>query len=84
MTTNGTYASADVTNLKCWYATSPTFDASTATLLSTYNSPGTAGTKAFPSFVAQTIAAGSTGYVFVTADLAVAALDGDNISIGTT
>ena len=44
-TTAGSYFSADITNLKAWYQTTSTFNAGTATLLSTLTNPGAAGAK---------------------------------------
>ncbi|MDD4148795.1 MAG: GEVED domain-containing protein, partial [Bacteroidales bacterium] len=73
VTTTGTYASTDIANLKCYYQSSSSFNAGTATLLSTLTTPGTAGAKIFPSFTSQTIAKDATGYIFITADVACAA-----------
>jgi hypothetical protein len=81
VTTAGTYLSADVTNLKAWYQSSSTFNAGTATLLSTLTTPGVAGLKTFPSFTSQTIANGATGYIFITANVPCAATAGDIISV---
>lgn len=89
VTTNGGYASADITNLKAWYQTSAqgsTFTG-TGTLLSTLTTPGTAGLKTFPSFTSQVISSGATGYIFITADVpctaATAAVIGVNAVTGT-
>ena len=65
--TAGNYAAGDVNNLKVRYSTDATLDAGDATL-STYNNPGTAGSKTFPSFTNQTIAKDATGYIFITTD----------------
>ncbi len=81
--TSGTYASADLTNLKCWLSTHPDFSTTTATLLSTYSTPGASGNKTFPSFVPQTIPVGAA-YIFITADIAGSATAGNTIAIGTT
>jgi len=78
--TAGTYASADITNLKVRYSTNSTLDASDATL-STYTTPGVAGTKTFPSFTSQAITAGTTGYIFITADIAAGATTNNTIRI---
>ncbi len=80
-TTSGTYASADLTNLKVWYQTSSTFNSGTATLLSTLTTPGVAGSKTFPSFVSQGIASGATGYIFMTADVPCLATAGNVVAI---
>ncbi len=84
VTTAGTYAAADLTNLKCWYQTSTTFNSGTATLLSTKTTALGAGSQVFPTFTSQAIASGSTGYIFVTADIASGATNGNTINIGTT
>jgi len=78
-TTTGSYASLDITNLKVWYQTTSTFTG-TGTLLSTYATPGTAGVKTFPSFTTQSLPTG-TGYIFITADIASAAVGGNTITL---
>jgi hypothetical protein len=80
VTTAGSYASADLTNLKVRYSADATLDASDATL-STYTSVPTAGTLTFPGFTSQTINFGSTGYIFITADVASGATAGNTISV---
>ena len=84
ITTAGTYSSSDITSLKCWYSTSSTFNAGTATLLSTITTGLGAGTQVFPSFTLQSIAAASTGYIFITTDIASGATLGNTINIGST
>jgi hypothetical protein len=78
----GTYVSADITNIKAWYSASSTFNSGTATLLSTFTTPGIAGLKTFPAFTSQSIPVG-TGYIYVTADIAATALVNDNISVNS-
>ena len=85
VTTAGTYASTDLTNLKCWYSTSSTFSSGTATLLSTANSPGGNGTTVtFPSFISQLLSSGASSYIYITADIPSTATLGNTISLGTT
>ena len=84
VTTAGTYTTTDITNLECWYSTSSTFNSATATLLSTLAAPAAAGAQIFPSFTSQTIAAGTTGYLFITANVTTAAVAGHTINIGST
>jgi hypothetical protein len=79
-TTAGTYAAADITNLKVRYSADATLDGADATL-STYTNPGAAGGKTFPSFNTRTINAGSTGYIFITADIAAGATHNNTISV---
>jgi hypothetical protein len=76
-TTAGGYEAADITNLKVRYSTDATLDGADATL-STLTSPGAAGAKTFPSFTAQAINSGSTGYIFITADIAASSASGGN------
>ena len=83
VTTAGSYISADVTNLKVRYSTDATLDGGDATL-STFTTPGTAGSKTFPSFTSQVINSGSTGYIFITADISATATSGNTISLGST
>lgn len=80
VTTAGTYVSADITNLKVRYSTDATLDAGDATL-STLTTPGVAGNKTFPSFTSQAISSGSTGYIFITADIATGATEDNTISV---
>jgi len=77
----GTYTSADIINLKVWYQTSSSFTGS-GILLSTFNNPGAAGAKTFPSFTSQTINNGNTGYIFITADIPCAAINATTINVG--
>lgn len=79
-TTTGTYASSDITNLKVWYQTTSTFSSGSATLLSTYTTPGVAAAKTFPSFTTQSLPTG-TGYLFITADIATGATVGNTITL---
>jgi autotransporter-associated beta strand protein len=83
VTTAGTYAAADLTNLKVRYSTDATLDGGDATLSTITTSLG-AGSQVFPSFVSQSLASGSTYYIFVTADIASGATNGNTINIGTT
>jgi hypothetical protein len=82
VTTTGTYASADITNLKVRYSTDNVLDGGDATL-STFTTPGVAGSKVFPSFTAQALAIG-TYSIFITADIASTATGGNTISLGST
>ena len=83
VTTAGTYAAADLSNLKCWYQTSTTFNSGTATLLSTKSTSLGSGSQVFPSFTSQAITSGNTGYIFVTADIASGATNGNTINIAS-
>jgi hypothetical protein len=82
ITTTGTYLTADVTNFKAYYQTAATpFNAGTAILLSTFTNAGGAGNITFPSFTSQAIASGSTGYIFITADLPCTPTAGNTIVV---
>ncbi|MBX7181685.1 MAG: choice-of-anchor D domain-containing protein [Bacteroidia bacterium] len=76
-TTSGGYDAADLVNLKVRYSTDATLDGGDATL-STLTSPGSAGSKTFPSFSSQSISGGTTGYLFITGDIASGSSGGGN------
>ena len=76
LTTAGSYDAADITNLKLRYSTDAVLDAADATL-ATLTSPGVAGAKSFSAF-SQAINSGSTGYFFITTDIAGGASTGGN------
>lgn len=80
ITTNGSYASADITNLKVYYSASTPFVLGSSTLLSTLTTPGAAGSKTFPSF-SQTIAANATGYIYIIAVVPCGATAGNTIGV---
>ena len=79
-TTAGTYDANDLTNLKLWYSTDSTLDAGSDSTLGTLSSPAAAGAKSFTG-LSQTINSGSTGYFFITADVAGSATYGNTVSI---
>jgi len=78
--TSGTYVSADVINLKVRYSIDNILDVTDATL-STLTTPGVAGAKTFPGFVTQSITGGTTGYIFITADVSATAVIGNTIAL---
>ena len=82
VSTTGTYNATDLTNIKLWYQSTSTFNAGTATLLSTITSPTVAGSHTFPSFTAQTLVNGTISYFFITTDLACATA-GNTVKITT-
>ncbi len=75
-TTAGTYDAADISNLKLRYSSDASLDGGDATL-ATLSSPGAAGSKSFTS-LSQSISGGSTGYFFITADIASGSASGGN------
>lgn len=79
--TSGTYAATDFTNFKCWYSTDAVFSPATDMLLSTLAPVATAGPQVFPAFVNQSITAGNTGYIFISADLPCNAVVANDISV---
>jgi len=83
VTTGGTYAAADLTNLKVRYSTDATLDGADATL-STKTASLASGSQVFPSFTSQSLVSGSTYYIFVTADIASGASNGNTINIAST
>lgn len=78
--TAGSYAITDFTNFKCWYSADNVFSPGSDVLLSTLSPVAAAGTQVFPSFNNQVITNGSTGYIFITADVPCAAAL-NNISV---
>ncbi|HPH82650.1 MAG TPA: hypothetical protein PL185_08735, partial [Flavobacteriales bacterium] len=83
VTTAGTYVAADLTNLKVRYSADATLDGADATLSTKTTALG-AGSHVFPTFTTQLINSGSTGYIFITADIAGAATSGNTINLATT
>jgi autotransporter-associated beta strand protein len=70
VTTGGTYSASDLSNLKAWFSTDNIFDPALDPLLSTKSTSLGPGTQIFPSWINQDIASGTTGYIFLTADVA--------------
>lgn len=81
--TAGTYVAGDITNLKVRYSTDATLDAGDATLSTKTTGLG-AGAQVFPAFTSQVINNGSTGYIFVTADIEPTATAGSTINVDPT
>ncbi|MBK7710027.1 MAG: hypothetical protein IPJ37_02930 [Bacteroidales bacterium] len=81
ITTSGTYASTDLINLKAWYSADNTFDAGTDVVLSTKTTSLGQGTHLFPGWTNQTISSGSTGYIFITAEVPCATTGGNTIVV---
>lgn len=81
-TTTGTYAAADVSNLRVRYSADANLtDTTTDPILSTLANPGVAGSKTFTSFTSKTITNGSTGYLFITADVSATATHNNTIAV---
>ena len=78
--TTGTYASSDILNLKVRYSPDITLDITDVTL-ATLTTPGVAGTKTFSTFTSQVITVSTTGYLFITADVATNAVVGNTIGL---
>ena len=78
--TAGSYAATDFTNFKCWYSADNIFTTGDV-LLSTKTTSLGAGAHIFPTFTNQIITNGTTGYIFITADLPCAAVVGNSISV---
>lgn len=81
--TTGTYTATDISRFKCWYSADNIFSPGTDVLLSTLSPVAAAGAQVFPAFISQVITNGSTGYIFITADLPCAATVANNISVNT-
>jgi fibronectin-binding autotransporter adhesin len=71
---SGSFAAGDIVTLKAWYSTDNSFSSSSDVLISTIAFPATTGTLTFPDWKNQSLSAGSTGYFFITADIACAAV----------
>lgn len=72
ITTAGTYLASDVSNLKLWYSTDATFNSGVDTELNSLTTGLGAGLHTFGS-LSQIINDGTTGYFFITTDLACGA-----------
>ena len=81
ITTAGTYTGSDLANLKAWYSADNIFNSGSDALLSTETSPPGPGTHVFPGWTNQEIASGTTGYVFVTADIPCNAVTANTLSV---
>jgi hypothetical protein len=79
-TTAGTYSASDVSNFKVWYSADNSFSSSTDTLLGTISSSLGAGAKSVSS-LNQVINSGSTGYLFITSDIAASPTGGVTLSV---
>lgn len=81
-TTAGTYAASDVSNFKVWYSADNSFATTgdNIQLGSTITTSLGPGSKSISS-LSQTINPGSTGYIFITADIAASTTAGNTINI---
>lgn len=79
-TTAGTYSASDVSNFKVWYSADNSFSSSTDTLLGTISSSLGAGAKSVSS-LSQAINSGSTGYLFITSDIAASPTGGVTLNV---
>ncbi|WP_298307442.1 T9SS sorting signal type C domain-containing protein [Flavobacterium sp.] len=79
-TTNGTYLASDLVNLKVRYSVDNILDAADVTLSTKTLTLGP-GLQTFPSFLSQTITAGTIGYVFITADISSTAVLNNQIAV---
>jgi len=79
-TTQAGYAAGNVTNFKAWYSSDATFDSGTDVFLDNVTTSLGAGSHSFTGFN-QTIASGSTGYIFITADLPCGATANNTITV---
>jgi len=79
-TTNGTYVAGDLVNLKVRYSANNVLDVTDATLSTKTLTLGP-GAQVFPSFTSQIITAGTTGYIFITADISATATLNNTIAL---
>ena len=80
--TAGTYSASDLTNIKFWYNTSNTLVG--ATQLGSTQAAIASGASVGVSGLTQTIAAGTTGYILVTASISGSATLANTISLAST
>ncbi|NLB66144.1 MAG: fibronectin type III domain-containing protein, partial [Lentisphaerae bacterium] len=79
-TSAGTYAATDIANFKVWYSADNTLETGSDTLLGTITASLGTGSHSLSS-LNQTINAGNTGYIFITADIAATPTGGKTISV---
>ena len=79
-TSAGTYAATDISNFKVWYSADNTLDTGSDTPLGTISTSLGTGSHSLSS-LSQTINAGNTGYIFITADIAASPTGGKTISV---
>ncbi len=81
-TTAGTYAAADVSNFKVWYSADNSFATTgdNTQLGSTITTSLGSGAKSVSS-LSQAINSGSTGYIFITTDIAASPTGGNTINV---
>lgn len=83
--TNGTYTNTDIAanGFKLWYSVDNIFDGTDTQLSSVGSATGNGETITFPT-LSQSIAINTTGYFFVTADIASLATTGHTVGIANT
>lgn len=79
-TTAGTYSSTDVVNFKVWYSADNAFSSGTDTVLGTISSSLGAGAKSLTG-LSRSISSGSTGYIFITSDIAASPTGGATLNV---
>jgi len=80
VTTAGTYAVSDFSSFRCWYSADNIFNPGSDQLLSSVT-PATTGDQVFTPFTSQVIGTGTTGYIFITANVACNAVPANTISV---
>ncbi len=75
------YSAADLTNLKAWYSADNVFSSSSDVLLSAKTASLGPGTHIFPDWTNQFIGRGTTGYLFITADIPCSATANNEIYV---
>lgn len=79
-TTSGTYAAGNITNFKAWYSADNIFNSGSDVFLNNITSSLGTGSHSFSGF-SQMISNGTTGNIFITADLPCGATDGNTIVV---
>lgn len=83
VTTEGNYASSDITALNLYLSSNSTFE-TTDQLVATITNPGTAGLKTFANFDCINLPVNVTSYLIITANVSCTAVTSRTIRIGST
>ncbi len=79
-TSAGSYVAGDLSNFKVWYSADSALNTGSDTLLGTISTGLGTGSHSLSS-LSQTLNSGSTGYFFITADIASGAAANDTINV---
>ncbi len=83
ISTSGSYATSDFSNLKIWYSADANFSIANDRLLAVKQSIPSAGLQDFDVFASQLISKNTTSYFFITIDVPCTAAAGNTISVNS-